>query len=270
MIQQTAHEWRCTTSSPAAKWPTCLPPARLARCARCFALHLRALERQRLPTTQKRGIPLPCARAPQSGYGSHRRLFSPPRQSTPPAIVATVPTTGLADVFVAHGQNGLTGSPKRAVGRRARSRTQTAACSTAKPDNALTAAADFIDLKCPTWRPQPQMRRPEREAARLLAYPDDAVTTVRRAAQVHDFGATGVSNSILDKRGRSPAPSSIALSFTPCSRSRCFRRSAASPTLKPVASAHHESATAPAITRASRDHGDPAPASLPQLKSILE
>ena len=68
-------------------------------------------------------------------------------------------------------------------------------------DRALTVAADFIDLKSP-YMGGHSRRCAEwcSDAARRLGLSEEAVSTLRRAALVHDFGTTGVSNSILDKR----------------------------------------------------------------------
>jgi hypothetical protein len=72
----------------------------------------------------------------------------------------------------------------------------------AELDNALTVAADFIDLKSP-YMAGHSRRCADLvvEAARVLALDEAAITTLRRAALVHDFGTTGVPNSIWDKPG---------------------------------------------------------------------
>ena len=69
-------------------------------------------------------------------------------------------------------------------------------------DDALTVAADFIDLKSP-YMGGHSRRCAElaADAARVLGLADEAVATVRRAALVHDFGTTVVPNSIWDKPG---------------------------------------------------------------------
>ena len=69
-------------------------------------------------------------------------------------------------------------------------------------DDALTVAADFIDLKSP-YMGGHSRRCAElaADAARVLGLAEEAVTAVRRAALVHDFGTTVVPNSILDKPG---------------------------------------------------------------------
>jgi hypothetical protein len=60
--------------------------------------------------------------------------------------------------------------------------------------------ADFIDLKSPYMAGY--SRRCAQlgvDAPRLLGFAGDAITTLRRAALVHEFGTTAVPNSIWDK-----------------------------------------------------------------------
>ena len=67
-------------------------------------------------------------------------------------------------------------------------------------DTALEAVADFVDLKSPyTIGHSRNVADLAREAARLLDLPAGDVTTVRRAALVHDVGRLGVSNAVWDK-----------------------------------------------------------------------
>ena len=63
-------------------------------------------------------------------------------------------------------------------------------------------AADFIDLKSP-YRAGHSRRCAElaADAAGLLGSSDEEVTTLRRAALVHELGTTAIPNSILDKSG---------------------------------------------------------------------
>jgi len=70
----------------------------------------------------------------------------------------------------------------------------------AELDEALTVVADFIDLKSPYMAGH--SRRCAQlgvDAARVLGLGDDEVTTLRRAALVHEFGTTAVPNSIWEK-----------------------------------------------------------------------
>jgi len=63
-------------------------------------------------------------------------------------------------------------------------------------DEALSVAADFIDLKSPYM--SGHSRRCAKlavDAAQVLGFSEEAVATLGRAALVHDFGTTGVPNS---------------------------------------------------------------------------
>jgi len=71
----------------------------------------------------------------------------------------------------------------------------------AELDNALTVAADFIDLKSPYMAGHSRRcAQLGADAAKLLGFTDGAITTLRRAALVHEFGMTAA-NSIWDKPG---------------------------------------------------------------------
>jgi len=108
-------------------------------------------------------------------------------------------------------------------------------------ENALTVAADFIDLKSPYMAGHSRRcAQVSADAARVLGLAEDAVATVRRAALVHDFGTTGVSNSILDKRGPLTRAEFDRVEHHPMLTEQMLRRSAALAELNPVASAHHE------------------------------
>jgi HD-GYP domain-containing protein (c-di-GMP phosphodiesterase class II) len=149
----------------------------------------------------------------------------------------------LADVFVAHGVEwleklskmepwdavlDLEPEPRRVLEGEAL-------------DNALTVAADFIDLKSPYMGGHSRRcAELSADAAGLLGLSDDAVTTVRRAALVHDFGTTAVSNSILDKRGPLTRAEFDRVELHPMLTEQMLRRSASLAALNPVACAHHE------------------------------
>jgi DNA-binding CsgD family transcriptional regulator len=69
-------------------------------------------------------------------------------------------------------------------------------------DRALVVAADFIDLKSPFMGGHSRRcSRLAADAAQVLGLADEATERLRRAALLHDFGTTAVSNSILDKPG---------------------------------------------------------------------
>jgi HD-GYP domain-containing protein (c-di-GMP phosphodiesterase class II) len=69
-------------------------------------------------------------------------------------------------------------------------------------DQALTAVADFVDLKSPyTLGHARAVAALSEAAANKLGLPANEVRTLRRAATVHGLGRLGVSNSIWDKAG---------------------------------------------------------------------
>ena len=108
-------------------------------------------------------------------------------------------------------------------------------------DDALMVAADFIDLKSPYMGGHSRRcAQLSEDAARVLEFSEDDATMLRRAALVHDFGTTGVSNSILDKRGPLTRAEFDRIEHHPMLTEQMLRRSAALAALNPVASAHHE------------------------------
>ena len=108
-------------------------------------------------------------------------------------------------------------------------------------DDALTVAADFIDLKSP-YMGGHSRRCAElaADAARVLGLPEEAVATVGRAALVHDFGTTVVPNSIWDKPGPLTRTEFDRVELHPMLTEQMLRRSPALAVLNPVAAAHHE------------------------------
>ena len=174
------------------------------------------------------------------------RLFSPAR-----AIEAArdrrdrTYDPALADLFVAHGGRwfdrlarlepwdavlDLEPSPHRTL---------------AGPDldRALEVAADFIDLKSPYMAGHSRRcAQLGADAARLLGHTEDAVTTLRRAALVHDFGTTAVPNSIWDKPGALTRAEFDRVERHAMLTEQMLRRSPALAALTPVAAAHHEKA----------------------------
>jgi HD-GYP domain-containing protein (c-di-GMP phosphodiesterase class II) len=108
-------------------------------------------------------------------------------------------------------------------------------------DNALTVAADFVDLKSPYMAGHSRRcAQLSADAARVLGFTEDAITAVRRAALVHDFGTTGVPNSIWDKPGPLTRAEFDRVELHPMLTEQMLRRSPALAALNPVASAHHE------------------------------
>jgi HD-GYP domain-containing protein (c-di-GMP phosphodiesterase class II) len=149
----------------------------------------------------------------------------------------------LADLFVAHGREWLD---------RLRSVEPWDAVLALEPephrilagealDEALTVAADFIDLKSPFMGGHSRRcAQLAADAARVLGLPDEAITTLRRAALVHDFGITAVPNSIWDKPGALTRTEFDRVELHPMLTEQMLRRSPALAALNPVASAHHE------------------------------
>ena len=108
-------------------------------------------------------------------------------------------------------------------------------------DKALLMAADFIDLKSPYMGGHSRRcAQLASGAARVLGFSDDAVTTLRRASLIHDFGTTAVPNSIWDKRGSLTRAEFDRVELHPMLTEQMLRRSPGLAALNPVASAHHE------------------------------
>lgn len=108
-------------------------------------------------------------------------------------------------------------------------------------DAALEAVADFADLKSPyTLGHSTGVAELAAGAARRYGLPESDVSTVRRAALVHDLGRLGVSNAIWDK----PAPLTPVelerVRFHPYLTERILARPAALARLGAIAGLHHE------------------------------
>ena len=149
----------------------------------------------------------------------------------------------LADLFVAHGRDWLDAlgktEPWDAV--LALEPEPHRMLQGQELDDALTVAADFIDLKSP-YMGGHSRRCAEiaGDAARVLGLEEEAVAGVRRAALVHDFGTTIVPNSIWDKPGPLTRTEFDRVELHPLLTEQMLRRSPALAVLNPVASAHHE------------------------------
>jgi HD-GYP domain-containing protein (c-di-GMP phosphodiesterase class II) len=125
-------------------------------------------------------------------------------------------------------------------------------------DDALTVAADFIDLKSP-YMGGHSRRCAElaADAARVLGSSEEEITALRRAALVHDFGITAVPNSIWDKPGTLTRTEFDRVELHPMLTEQMLRRSPAFDALNAVASAHHEKCDASGYHKRMRaDSGD--------------
>jgi len=127
-------------------------------------------------------------------------------------------------------------------------------------DHALNVAADFIDLKSPYMAGHSRRcAQLSSEAARVLAFSDDAVTALRRAALVHDFGTTGVPNSIWGKPGPLTRAEFDRVELHPMLTEQMLRRSPALDALNRIACAHHEKCDGSGYHKRQRaDAGDSA------------
>jgi HD-GYP domain-containing protein (c-di-GMP phosphodiesterase class II)/DNA-binding CsgD family transcriptional regulator len=149
----------------------------------------------------------------------------------------------LADIFVEHGRAWLDGlaetDPWDAV--LALEPEPRRVLSGDELDDALTVAADFIDLKSP-YMGGHSRRCAElaSDAGRVLGLGEEAVMAVRRAALVHDFGTTVVPNSIWDKPGSLTRTEFDRVELHPLLTEQMLRRSPGLAVLNPVAAAHHE------------------------------
>ncbi len=108
-------------------------------------------------------------------------------------------------------------------------------------DDALALAADFIDLKSPYMIGHSRRCAAlATDSARVLGLEDEEVTRLGRAALVHDFGTTAVSNSIWDKPGALTRTEFDRVELHPMLTEQMLRRSPALAELNPVACTHHE------------------------------
>ena len=129
-------------------------------------------------------------------------------------------------------------------------------------DRALTAIADFIDLKSPyTLGHARAVSALAEAAARQLGLGDDEARTLRRAGLVHDFGRLGISNAIWDKPGPLGAGEWERVRLEPYLTDRMLRQSEALRPFGRIAAQHRErldgsgypnGLAGPAITRDAR------------------
>jgi DNA-binding CsgD family transcriptional regulator len=108
-------------------------------------------------------------------------------------------------------------------------------------DSALTAIANFVDLKSPfTLGHSVAVADLAEEAGHRLGWPRAEVVVLRRAGLVHGFGRLGVSNSIWDRPGPLSAGEWERIRMYPYLTERMLHQSAALAPLGEVAVQHRE------------------------------
>src|SRR4051794_10458966 len=127
-------------------------------------------------------------------------------------------------------------------------------------DDALKVAADFIDLKSPyTGGHSRRCADLAATAGVALGLDAERIDIVRRAALLHDFGTTGIPNSIWDKPGPLTRSERDRVEVHPMLTEQMLRRSPGLAVLNPVAAAHHERADGSCYHKAlTSQHGAPA------------
>jgi HD-GYP domain-containing protein (c-di-GMP phosphodiesterase class II) len=113
--------------------------------------------------------------------------------------------------------------------------------SPAELDGALTAIANFVDLKSPfTLGHSVAVAELAEQAGRTLGLPAEKTELLRRAGLVYGYGRLGVSNSIWDR----PGPLSVGewerVRMSPYLTERMLRQSAALAPLGEIAVQHRE------------------------------
>jgi HD-GYP domain-containing protein (c-di-GMP phosphodiesterase class II) len=108
-------------------------------------------------------------------------------------------------------------------------------------DQILEALADLVDLKSPWLAGHSRgVASLVTEAARGLGYTADEVTTLRRAAFVHDLGRLGVSNGIWDKASPLSEAERERIRLHPYLTDRMLARVSTLDRSREIASRHHE------------------------------
>lgn len=110
-------------------------------------------------------------------------------------------------------------------------------------DAALDVVADFADLKSPfTASHSRGVAELAAAAGRASGLAPDDVTSLRRAALVHDLGRVCIPNSVWDKPGPLTRTERERMELHPLRTEQLLARSPGLRTLAPVAGAHHERA----------------------------
>ncbi len=108
-------------------------------------------------------------------------------------------------------------------------------------DAALEAIGEFAELKSPWLMGHSRgVAELATRAARGLGLPESDVTTLRRAAFVHDIGRLGVSNAVWDKESELTVSELERVRLHPYLTERMLSLSAALAPLGAIAGQHHE------------------------------
>jgi HD-GYP domain-containing protein (c-di-GMP phosphodiesterase class II) len=108
-------------------------------------------------------------------------------------------------------------------------------------DGALSAMAEFVDLKSPfTVGHSPGVAQLAGAAAEHAGLPADDVTALRHSALVHDIGRVGVPSMVWEKRGALSPDDWERVRLHPYLGERMLSRSPALKQLSAVAALHHE------------------------------
>ena len=113
--------------------------------------------------------------------------------------------------------------------------------SEARLDDVLHAFADFVDLKSPHTRGHsPAVADLAEGAARHARLSEPEVSTLRRAALVHDLGKAGIPNGIWDKPGPLSPTEWERVRLHPYLSERILSNAGPFASLATLAGAHHE------------------------------
>jgi HD-GYP domain-containing protein (c-di-GMP phosphodiesterase class II) len=113
--------------------------------------------------------------------------------------------------------------------------------SEAQFDTACRALADFVDIKSTyTYGHSPHVAELASEAARRGGLPPIDVTSLRRAALLHELGKTGISIGIWDKPGALTDREREQVRLHPYYTERILARPTELARLGALAAAHHE------------------------------
>src|SRR5829696_1160294 len=132
-------------------------------------------------------------------------------------------------------------------------------------DAALEVVADYADLKSPWFSGHSRgVAHLAATAARHAGLPEADVTTLHRAALLHDLGRNGVPNSIWDKPGPLTEAEMERAQLHAYYTDRIVRRAGGLAHLAPIASAAHERAEGSGYPRGIAGN------TIPMLGRILE